>query len=231
MIIGFENIPIYGIFVILSLLINCIMVFVLGKKLELKRNDIICSLTFEMILAILGAKVLNMIQEHNSFFYAGLSSYGGAIGGIIAVFAFSKMYKIPILKLLNVYVPLLPLIYGIAKFGCFFSGCCYGIEYNGFGSISYKFSTEAPLNIGLFPVQLLEAILNIAIFVIVLKNFEKNKDTYKNIANIFLYSGLCKFGLEFFRASWNYGISSTQIISIIFIILGIVLKIVKRKDK
>lgn len=233
MVINFENIPIYGIFILLSLLINCIIIFFLGKVQGIKNNITLCSLTFEMIGIIAGAKILNMIQRGNfsSFYYAGFSSYGGVIGGIFALIIFSKLYKISLKKLLMMYIPILPLLYSISKLGCLFNGCCFGIEYSGGGSIVYEYAIDAPLNVRLLPIQFIESIINFIIFVYIMCIYKKYKDSVKIISLVFLLCGLSKFILEFFRASWPGSLSSTQIISIVFIILGIIIGFKWRRNE
>ena len=228
MIINFENIPMYSIFIIMSLAINCIVIFILGKKQENDKNTILCSLVYEIIGIIIGAKILNLIQveENTSFYYAGFSAYGGVIGGIFSLIIFSKLYKISILKLLNIYIPVLPLLYSISKLGCFFSGCCYGIEYTGFGNILYKSATQAPLDVRLFPIQIVESIMNFLIFIYLVYNYKENIKNTKIIQKVFILCGICKFSLEFLRDSWSGALSSTQFISIIFIVIGFVLMII-----
>lgn len=233
MLINFENIPIYGTFILLSLLINCILIFFLGKIQNIKKNIILCSLTYEMIGIITGAKLLNMIQieGNTSFYYAGFSAYGGVIGGILALIIFSNLYHISFKKMLSIYVPVLPLLYSISKIGCLFAGCCYGIEYTGLGSIVYEYSKEAPLNIKLFPVQFVESIVNLIIFISIMIIYKKNKDDIKLIGYIFLLCGLSKFVLEYLRYSFQGCISSTQCISLMFVFIGIFIILKWRKNE
>ncbi len=225
MIINFENIPIYSIFMILALIINCIIIFRFGKIQELDKNIIICSLTYEMIGMITGAKILNILQvkENVGFYYAGFSAYGGVIGAIIFLIIFSKLYKISIKKLSNIYIPILPLLYSISKLGCLFGGCCYGIKYSGVGSIIYKFASEAPLNVNLFPIQFIESFINLLIFIYIVTIYKKNKSNLLIIQKVFLLCGISKFILEFLRDSWNGYLSSTQYISVFFVFVGIFL--------
>lgn len=233
MIINFENIPIYGIFLSLSLIINCIIIFIFSKFQKMDKNILLCSLIYEMIGIIVGAKILNLIQvkENTSFYYAGFSAYGGVLGGILALFCFAKLYKIPINKLLNIYIPVLPLLYSVSKLGCFFSGCCYGIEYLGFGNIVYTYSNSAPLGTNLFPVQLVESIMNLVIFIYVCIIYKNNIENNKIIRTVFILCGISKFLLEFFRNSWNGQISSTQFISILFIVIGFIMVIIEIENK
>jgi len=225
MVINFENIPIYSVFLILSLVMNCIFTFVFGIIQKINKNTILCLLTYELIGVLLGAKILNMIQtnNYNSLYYAGFSAYGGVVGGMIFILFFSKLYKVSLQKLFLIFIPTLPLMYSVSKLGCFFNGCCYGVEYHGPISVMYKYAIDAPVNIKLFPVQLVESLVNFTIFVYVLWIYKREKERVNLIGKIFILCGLSKFILEFFRDSWHSYVSSTQIISLVFIIIGFLL--------
>ena len=124
--------------------------------------------------------------------------------------------------LLKYQVISLPLIYGISKIACFLSGCCYGIPAN-IISVTYIDT----LNIPLFPIQLLEAIIFIIIFVIC--NKLKNE---KNIIPItILISAFFKFSLDFLR--YNHLeklITINQIISIIIVLISLFYLKLKRSS-
>ncbi len=56
----------------------------------------------------------------------GLSFHGGLLGGILAALLFAKARRISFWIIADVMTPGLALGYGIARFGCFLNGCCYG---------------------------------------------------------------------------------------------------------
>jgi phosphatidylglycerol:prolipoprotein diacylglycerol transferase len=123
-------------------------------------------------------------------------------------------------------------MYAIGKIGCFVVGCCYGIEYNGLGNIVYTHSLDAPNHIHLFPVQILETIVFLLIFIYMLNKHFKNKFSWQVLGIIFILSGLAKFILDFFRYSHiNQILSVNQLISVVFIIIGIYIYINQRLEK
>lgn len=85
----------------------------------------------------------------------------------------------------------------------------------------------APINQKLFPLQLIESIYNIVIFLIILYIFKKTNNTYKIIGNTLILFGIGKFMLTFFRGNKDeimlLGISITQYISFLIIMLGIII--------
>ena len=228
------NIPLYSIMILLALLTNVIVVMLLYKKFEFSKDQIIGALVYENIGIIVGAKLLTFIQDYQlygkfDFYSLGLSSYGGIIGAIICLIIFSFQFKKPIKDMLFTFMPSVPLMYAIGKIGCFLIGCCYGIEYTGWGNVVYNYSPIAHQHTHSFPVQLVEAIFFISIFVYMINRIIKNKFNWKTLGISFILCGLAKFTLDYLRIS-HVGIvlSLNQIISILFIIVGVIL-IIKNK--
>lgn len=223
--LDFREIPIYGIFILISLIVNIIIINFITPKERLTKNDIFCCSILNTLAIFVGGKILNMIQtQNNSFWHAGFSSYGGVIGSNISIIVFAKLYKKDYKELLNIAIINLPMMYCISKLGCFFYGCCNGIEYNGLGAVSYCDSNKT-----YFPVQFMESLFNFVIFVILIKKYSKTKNSI--IGLTFLLCGIAKFGCEFLRESWNGTISGTQILSLIFIILGLCIMYMERKNE
>ena len=228
------NIPLYSIMILLALLTNVKVVMLLYKKFEFSKDQIIGALVYENIGIIVGAKLLTFIQDYQlygkfDFYSLGLSSYGGIIGAIICLIIFSFQFKKPIKDMLFTFMPSVPLMYAIGKIGCFLIGCCYGIEYTGWGNVVYNYSPIAHQHTHSFPVQLVEAIFFISIFVYMINRIIKNKFNWKTLGISFILCGLAKFTLDYLRIS-HVGIvlSLNQIISILFIIVGVIL-IIKNK--
>ena len=232
------NIPLYGIFIIIAILSGLLIVFKNTKHLNFKNEEIIGLLTYIGLGAIFGAKYFTFFtnpQKFNGIFEftkVGLSSYGAVIGIIILLFLFSKQYKKSFKNLIYILLPSIPLMYGIGKIGCFLAGCCYGIEYNGALSISYNYSYSAPKGINLFPIQLLESIVFIIIFIYTYNKTRKSKPNNIIIGQIFIICGILKFLLEYLRMS-HIGklFSINQLISMAFILVGLFLILNQTRNK
>lgn len=230
------NVPLYGFAILLSLIVNIFVVFKLSKKYNYNKNEIVALLLYENVGIIGGAKIFTFIQNYDKlngqfdFLSLGLSSYGAVIGAMLFLLLFCIQFKKSIKELLYIFIPSIPLMYGIGKIGCFLVGCCYGIEYNGFLNVIYKYSKSAPKNIPLFPIQIVETIVFISIFIYMMVQHKKDKFDLKVVGISFILSGLFKFLLEFLRHS-HIGkiISSTQMISIVFIIIGIFIIIYNKR--
>lgn len=230
------KIPLYGIFIIIAILSGLLVVYKNAKHLNLKTEEIIGLLIYIGLGAIFGAKYFTFLtnfkkfNEIFTFTKIGLSSYGAVIGIIILLFLFSMQYKKSFKKLIYILLPSISLMYGIGKIGCFLAGCCYGIEYNGPLSVVYNYSYSAPKGISLFPVQLLEAIIFIVIFIYTYNKIKKSKPNYIIVGQIFAICGVSKFLLDYLRMG-HIGklFSINQLVSLVFVLIGLFLILSKVK--
>ena len=211
----------YALFITLSIFIGLIVFDIFLKKCRVNKFHIILLNLLFLIFIPLFSLVLTILENYlfNHKLVIGFSSYGGAFGMILVLYLFCKIFKYNKTLFFKQLFFCIPLMYSISKIGCFLVGCCYGIKYNGIGCIKYSASRGAPLNVSLFPIQLVESITFLIIFIGLFKL--KNKDNRLFIGLVLIICGVAKFSLEFLRASWNYKISFTQYISLFFIIIGI----------
>lgn len=149
--------------------------------------------------------------------WGGNVFYGGLLGGILtAIIIFKK--KPQYRYLLDFAVPAIPLFHFFGRIGCFLAGCCFGIE-SSFG-FTFRHSIIGEANgINRFPVQLLEAFINIILFFI-LDIFRRKNLFRQNIIYLYLlFYSFARFFIEFLRGDAYRGffffLSTSQIISIL----------------
>ena len=209
--------PIYGIIIILSGFVGILYMYKALKKENCNNQDLLLYFFMYAVFAFCCGKFYTIITKDQStnFLSAGLSSYGGLIGAILSAIIFEKILPSEN-KIVKYSILSLPLIYGLTKIACFITGCCYGIPYDGFLSVTYV----SDLNIPLFPIQITETIAFIIIFIIC--NKYKNK---KNITYItMILSAVMKFLLDFLRYDHlTIAITINQIFSIILIVITIII--------
>lgn len=229
------KISLYGIVMILSIIIGLIVVYIYAKKEKFTKEELMVFIIFIGLGTIYGAKYYTFFTNptkyngHFDFIRVGQSSYGALIGIILMLFLYSKLFKKRFKDLMYIITPPIPLMYGIGKIGCFLAGCCYGIKYDGPLSITYNYSISAPKGISLFPIQIVETIVFILIFLYINKKTKKEKNKNKIIGLTFIICGVAKFLLDYLRMS-HTGIilSSNQIVSIVFILSGILILLNKK---
>lgn len=151
--------------------------------------------------------------------------YGGLLGGILAGFIYVKVAKLDIQVFSSLAAPAIPLFHIFGRIGCFLGGCCYGVACP-VGFI-YHHSPVAEANgVQRFPVQLLEAAFNLALFLLLhwLGKKGANKKTPNLLLLYLLLYSVGRFLLEFLRDDAYRGIwgpfSTSQWISIVLFIVS-----------
>jgi len=225
MIIGKTSFNYYGVLIVLSMFVGAFYIYYSIKKEGFKNKEhmFLYFMLFFSSVIILGKMFTVIVSDENvNLLNAGFSSYGGLIGVILSSFIFEKIVPFDN-KIIKYSIISLPLSYSIGKIGCFIAGCCYGIPYNGFLSVTYTNG----LNIPLFPVQLIEAIIFMILFLIF--NHLKNN---KNIIYItIILSALMKFLLDFLRYEHlTKTISVNQVFSLILIFCMFILILKNKKQ-
>ena len=213
----------YALFLILSIIIGMIYIYKNIKK-ETNNKQIIYFFLMYISFAIICGKMYTVLAYgKDNILTAGLSSYGGLFGVVVAGVIFEKIISTSN-KIIKYTILSLPLVYGISKIGCAIVGCCGGIPYTGILKIKYIYG----LNIWQFPIQIIESLVFLIIFFIC----EKLKNN-KNISHIVLILvSITKFILDFFRYDHiNILITKNQIFSIIILIITIILYLFKKAKK
>lgn len=238
------QIPVYGICFFTGICIAVIAALLISRKTDIMGYDIVYSAVITSIGAIIGSKVLFIIVSAKQIIElqiplinvikGGFVFYGGLIGGIIGLFIYLKSYKLDIMRFFDIYATVLPLGHSIGRIGCFFGGCCYGMEYNGPLHVVYTVNIgTTPTDIPLLPIQLIEAVFLLCLFaaLLILYNRKPEKGTQVLVYGI-SYSAI-RFVLEFFRGDTErgflLGLSTSQIISLLFFVITIVFFVIKKK--
>ena len=203
-----------------------------SKKYDLSQS--IKTLFISLVGMALGAKLFGYLTgiyrdiglgnsiTLDSALDTGIVYYGGLLG-LIATYSLCLRAKQCILDVhsLDVLAVCFPLFHTIARIGCFLSGCCYGKIHQGILAINYTTIIEGSVDMNLrFPVQLLESLFELAIFIYLLSLLHKEEWQSKKILLRYLaiYS-VGRFFLEFLRGDIRRGIicgvSFSQCISIL----------------
>ncbi len=161
-------------------------------------------------------------------YFGGIVFYGGLLGGVAGAWWYSRRAHFNLGEYLDVVAPAIPLFHVFGRIGCFASGCCYGIECEwGF------YHSEALVGLAngatRFPVQLLEAGLNLLLSVVIYVLFCYFWQQWRAGAFIRIYFAayaIIRFSDEFlrgdtYRGIW-LGLSTSQWISLGILVFLIV---------
>jgi prolipoprotein diacylglyceryltransferase len=178
-----------------------------------------------LIGAVFGAKLSVLIGDYHwpwvpvADWQNVLSSGRSITGALIFGFLFAEIAK-PIVRYTmppnDRFAALLPFTIGIGRVGCLMAGCCRGLPYNGWGSMS------GADGIPRYPTQLIEIIFQLAIgifFIIAVKR----KWLFGRLFSFYLIAyGVFRFLTEFIRDTPKSfgGYSGYQLLSVVMVILG-----------
>lgn len=230
------KLPAYALFATVGLMFAVIFLYFRIERIDLSFKEYLVCLSICTVSALLGSRimfVLAMIPQieitvSNILYYminGGIVFYGGMLGVLLGVCLFSKIRKKNTKAIMDTIAPAIPLFHFWARIGCLFAGCCYGIPW------SWGVIMQDSPDVIRFPVQFVESVCCLLIFIILLYREKKNK--WDN--NIFVYLiayGICRFLLEYFRGDtirgiWSIGMSTAQIVSAIIIIICLIIIIRK----
>lgn len=238
------DIPLYGLMFFIGIAVAAtVAFFFMIKRRNIPAFDFACAAVYALIGAIVGAKLLFILVSLKDIIMymreglltfeqvlkGGFVFYGGLIGGILGFKIYGWQFKIKMADYFDVGATVLPLGHAFGRVGCFFGGCCYGVEHDGWLSHVYQEGSVAagagtPIGVPLLPVQLIEAACLLVLFagLMVLFFMDKKKTPWLQTLAYACSYAVVRFILEFFRGDkvrgGFLGISTSQWISILLII-------------
>ena len=140
----------YGFLIALAMGMGVFIACKLAKLRGLKSDDILLLACYILPLAILGARTYYVIFSGESYSFleffkiweGGLAILGGVIGGAVAIILFCLIHKKNFLDIADIAIISLILGQGIGRIGCYFAGCCYGIEVTDPSLMWFPLSTK-----------------------------------------------------------------------------------------
>lgn len=214
---------VYPTMLVLSFVMNIIVVLIISKKFNYTKFELLSMIVLETFGFIVGGKILTIITSEatfKDFILVPFSSMGGVLGGLIILVLYALVCRKDIRYIMILFMPSIPLMYAISKIGCFVAGCCYGIPYDGLLHIDYHNSLVAPHNINLFPIQIIETITFLIIFIYVISKYYLNKMNIKLVMIEIILCSVAKLVLDFFRYDHIGKIFSVnQILCLVLIII------------
>ena len=239
----------YGILCLIGILVCGFLVCRTAKKRGHDDNDYIIFLLICAIGVAIGGHLLYGITKLNVIFewlthwskytnsfedflnnagyvFGGSVFYGGLLGGMAAGIIYGKIRKLDLAEYSDVCAPIVPLFHCFGRIGCFLGGCCYGIESE-FGFTIHGNELNPSINdVQRFPVQLLEAALNLILFFVLFYLLKNNRLKGRLFSLYIIVYAVIRFFDEFLRGDsyrgFLLGLSTSQIISIIMFIGGII---------
>lgn len=192
-------------------------------------EDFVYDMLFVVLpAAIIGARLWYVIFEWGYYSAnpsqilnirgGGLAIHGGIIGGIIALYFFTKNKKITLMDMIDVIAPSLALGQAIGRWGNFINQEAHG----GPSDLPWAIVIDGQ---SYHPTFLYESLGDFLIFLFLINYRKKNPEKGKVAAIYFISYGILRFFVEGLRTdSLMMGsLRTAQVVSIIFVIAGIII--------
>lgn len=204
--IGPFSVHMYGVMIAIGLLACFLVLWYYSKKKNIDPSfvdfvfyDGIAAIVLGFGGGMLFQAFYNYLEHpENGFrFGSGMTFIGGLIAGaavfLIGYFAFRKKLKGLLVDILSILPCCILVAHGFGRIGCFFAGCCYGVETDSFLGVKFP-GLPNPVH----PTQLYEAaflfiMFGICSYLVLKKDFQYNLPLYLASYGVF------RFLIEFLR--------------------------------
>lgn len=242
-----RQIPLYGLCIVIGVFIASSLLILCCKKDHLCwENALIIGVTglgfgllgakiFYIIISFTIADIINILLNGNItlFLNGGFVFYGGLIGGFLGALLGTKIANCKLSEYEDNLILIIPLVHFFGRIGCLCAGCCYGKPTTSAFGIIYKNPIGmTPIGIPLIPIQLYEALYNLLIFIFLF--FIKKRKKEMVLPYYMILYAVGRFFIEFFRYDYfrgiYFGLSTSQIISIFIVIIGLIIIVYRQKQ-
>jgi phosphatidylglycerol---prolipoprotein diacylglyceryl transferase len=235
--------PTYGFLVALGVLSGLLVTVKLARSQGINPDSAWNLGVLVVLAAIVGAKVLLIINDLSwytahpaeifslSMLQAGGVFYGGLLAAIATAIYYMRKNHMPALRTCDTFAPGIALGHAIGRIGCFSAGCCYGKPTDHWFGVTFtnplaNLVSGTPLNVPLYPTQLIESAVEFANFFILLWLVRHKKFEGQVIGSYLFLYGVARYFIEFLRGDPDRGsmfggaMTGTQFISILLVIAG-----------
>ena len=229
--IGSIKIYSYGVMLAIAFVVSLNLASTQCRFFNIKKDAFSTLVIILLVSGIVGARIVYVLSNLDFFIQypldvfminrGGLVFYGGLILSPFFGIAYAKRVEISILDAADLIAPFIALGHSIGRIGCFLNGCCFGRPTDSIFGMQFPFG-----DVRVYPTQLFSSAGLFCIFLVLFFVQKRRKFKGQIITLYFIMYGFFRFAIEFFRgdlASLFYGLSLTQIISIISIFAGILL--------
>ena len=241
--IGPFSLKYYSFFIFLGMLVACFLIFKEAKRKKINEDLLTNILFYGIIIGILGARSYYVLFNLDYYlknpleifmiWHGGLAIHGGLIAGLIFLIINSKKHNLNIFKLLDIIVVGVIIAQSIGRWGNFFNQEAYGPVT----PLSNLKSMHLPNFIikGMYidgsyhePTFFYESVISLLGFIVLILIRKLKNLKVGTLTGIYLiWYGIERFIIESLRTdSLMLGnIKVAQLVSLIFIIFGIIVTI------
>jgi phosphatidylglycerol:prolipoprotein diacylglycerol transferase len=239
----------YGVMLDLAFLAGIWLSVRRGKRRGLSSEAIISICFGILVAALVGSRAYYVLTHldrqdpwYQIFFFwdGGLTFYGGILLAIATSWYMARRRGIPFLQLADVMAPAIALGLGIARIGCFLSGCCFGLPTGAPWGVCFPAGSPAALHLGgvpIHPTQLYSSAAGFAIFgsLLLLERFRSGPRGVTFARFLVLY-GAARFVIEIWRykdpeLASPLGLGNNQWVALFLCLFGLLLLWQRRRAR
>jgi len=242
--LGIIKIHWYGFLITLGIILGFIIIVNLAKKYQIEKNKIYDLAFWVLLVGLIFDRLYYVIYAWDYYqdnlldifkiWQGGLAIHGGIIGGFLALYLFSKKYKLNWRLLTDLVIVALFLGLAIGRFGNYFNQELFGYPTDlawGIPIAQEHRPLEFQTNQYFHPTFIYESLLDLTALAILLGlhfwRFKGKKYISGNIAIYgIIFYGIIRFFTEFYRIDYTpilYPLRTAQLASLVLIVLGIIL--------
>lgn len=229
----------YGVIIVLAIIIALVITMLLAKKKSLSSDIVFDMAIWLLIGGIIGARLYETIlelpyyiqspQEIVKIWHGGLAIHGALLGGLIALFIFSRIKKFNFWHILSLTLPGVAIAQAIGRWGNWFNQELFGLPTNSLLGIPIEYNNR-PMGYENFmyfhPTFLYESFGCLLIGLFLYYKVSRRSDEKIIVGYYALLYGIVRFFLEFIKIDPTpilFGLRWPQIISLLLIMIGILL--------
>lgn len=187
---------------------------------------------------ILGARLLHIVDrldyyaDHPAhvldFQSGGLAIYGAVLGGFAGVAVATRIYRVPMLPVIDAVAPALALAQAIGRLGCIVNGDAWGARTDWPLAFIYtnpdSFIPNQLLDVPTHPYPLYDMALNLAVFIVIWRMRRRALPSGMLFATFVTLYAAGRFVISWVREErvWFLGLQEAQVIALAALMAGVV---------
>ncbi len=231
--------PSYGLFLLLAYFVGSEAAVRAGRELGLPRARVLAASTLLLIAAVLGARVAFLLEQPRvaasivALWRGGLTFVGSVPAVALGAIVLGRVWRMPLHQLVDPLCHAAALGQAIGRVGCFLAGCCYGLPSERFG-LHFAAESVAGPEPARFPIQLVEAVLSLALFSLLRSNLGWLARPYRTLGAYLVGLATIRLVTEPFRGDqvplWPR-LTVAQGEALVVLVVGLLLIVLSRRDR
>jgi phosphatidylglycerol:prolipoprotein diacylglycerol transferase len=216
---GAHTVHTYGVMLLIGFVLALWRAIVVGRQMRsrhanypISTQDVMDVSVAMLLSGIFFARIVFVLLDPHHYalrdvlaiWNGGITFDGGLFGGLLAIYIYTLVRRIPLMLMLDMLAPASIIGYAIGRIGCFFNGCCYGapttlpwgVRFPEIDANGFPYHTPPS-----HPAQLYSTITSTIILVLLSMKQRSPKTVVGEVFSWYLIaSGIDRFIMEIFRA-------------------------------